>query len=130
MAGYTAGLTLDGTAVALTNNTYTLSNVMAMHSLAATFRQNTYAITATAGANGTISPASATVAYGGSQVFTVAPATGYTASLTLDGIAVALINNTYTLSNVMAVHTLAVTFSQNSYVVSHCQCQWNDQSGK
>ena len=117
-AGYTASLTLDGAAVTLTNNTYTLSNVTAIHTLAATFTQNTYPITATAGANGTISPASATVAYGSSQVFTVTPATGYTASLTVDGAAVTLTNNTYTLSNVMAAHTLAASFTQNTYVLT------------
>ena len=116
--GYTASLTLDGTAVALTNNTYTLSNVMAIHTLAASFSQNTYAITATAGANGTISPLNATVAYGGSQVFTLTPAAGYTASLTLDGAAVALTNNGYTLSNVMATHTLAAAFTKNSYAIT------------
>jgi|GEM_PF-1667973 len=117
-AGYTAQLTVDGSQVQLTNNTYVLTNVTAAHTLAASFSQITYALTASAGSNGGISPTSATVAYGGSQVFTVTPSAGYTALLTVDGSPVELTNNTYTLSNVTTTHTLAVTFSQNSYSIT------------
>ena len=104
--------------MALTNNTYTLSNVTAAHALAASFSLKTYVMNISAGGNGAISPLSATVAYGGSQVFTLTPATGYSASLTVDGTPVALTNNTYTLSNVTAVQTIAASFTQNTYAVT------------
>jgi len=114
-AGYTGHLTVDGASVQLLyNNTYTLGYVTAPHTLAATFTQNTYTVTATTSGNGTISPASVTVPYGGSQTFTLTPNTGYTASLTEDGASVALSNNTYTLSNVTAAHNLVATFTQNN----------------
>jgi len=116
--GYTAILKVDGSAVTLTNNTYTLSNVTATHALAASFSQNTYVITASAGSNGSITPTSSTVAYGGSQLFTLTPATGYSANLTLDGTPVTLANNSYTISNVTAPHTLAASFTQNTYSIT------------
>jgi len=116
--GYAASLTVDGTPVTLTGNSYTLSNVTAIHTLAASFTQETYAITAGAGSNGNISPASATVTYGGSQTFTLTPATGYTAYLTVDGSDVSLSDNSYTLNNVTATHTLTATFIQNTYAVT------------
>ncbi len=108
---YSAQLTVDGIVVTLTNNTFTLTNVTAAHTLAATFPAIPETITATAGSHGTISPSgSVIVNFGKNQTFTLTPDTGFTASLTVDGTAVTLTNNTYTLTNVTAAHTLAASF--------------------
>ena len=54
---------------------YTFTNVTADHTIAASFAIDTYTITASAGANGSISPSGAmTVNYGANQTFTITPA--------------------------------------------------------
>lgn len=107
-------VTVDGAAVSLTNNQYVFTNVKANHTIEVTFIKQgvTYTITPTAGANGTISPATVqTVAAGHDMTFTVAPATGYVVdTVTVDGAAATLTNNQYTFTNVSANHTIAVTF--------------------
>ena len=72
----------------------------------------TYTITATAGANGTISPLGATaVPATTNQVYTITPDAGYSVdTLTIDGIRFASAT-TYTFTSVIAAHTIAVTFS-------------------
>ena len=47
--------------------TYTFSNVAANHTIAATFAIDTFAVTASAGSNGTISPTAETVNHGTSR---------------------------------------------------------------
>lgn len=68
-------------------------------------------ITASAGANGTITPSgSVSVANGTSQSFTFAPATGFMlGTLTVDGVATTTVNP-FTFSNVTANHTIDITF--------------------
>ena len=56
---------------AVTAGSFTFSNVMANHTIAATFKVATFVITPTAGAGGTITPGTPqTVNYGGSATFT------------------------------------------------------------
>jgi hypothetical protein len=71
-----------------------------------------YTITASAGANGTISPTGSTsVSSGGSQTFTFTPDSGYeVASVTVDGSAVTTASS-YTFSNVTTNHSISVTFA-------------------
>jgi uncharacterized protein (TIGR02145 family) len=75
-----------------------------------------YTITASAGANGTISPSgSVSVTKGGSQTFTFAPNSGYVIDKVLvDGTsnASAVSAGSYTFSNVSANHTISVSFTQ------------------
>ena len=68
-----------------------------------------------AGTGGSISPAGATtVAYGGSQIFTIAPASGYTiADVLVDGVSVGAVSS-YTFTNVRTDHTIAATFAPAS----------------
>jgi hypothetical protein len=62
-------------------STYTFSSVAASHTISATFTLDVYTITATAGSNGTISPAGeTTVNKGGSQTYTITPNPGYMAA--------------------------------------------------
>jgi hypothetical protein len=77
--------------------------------ISATFTLNDYAITATAGANGTISP-SVSVKHGSYSVFTITPKTGYhVADILVDGISVGAVT-TFTFNNVTANHTIAASF--------------------
>ena len=58
---------------------YSFTNVTANHTIAASFAIDTYTITATAGANGSITPAVRNVTHGGTTTFTVTPDAGYVA---------------------------------------------------
>jgi hypothetical protein len=71
-----------------------------------------HTITATAGANGTISPGGAVeVVEGADQTFTFTPAQGYGVGVvTVDGVAQSGQPINYTFSNVTTAHTISVTF--------------------
>jgi hypothetical protein len=98
---------------------YTFTNVDANHNIAATFAINTYTITASAGANGAISPSGATaVDYGTSKTYTITPATGYhVASVLVDGASAGAITS-YTFTGVSATHTISATFAINTYTIT------------
>ncbi|MBU2539884.1 hypothetical protein KJ786_01885, partial [Patescibacteria group bacterium] len=70
-----------------------------------------YIITASAGANGSISPVgSASLTYGNNQTYTITPNTGYkVADVLVDGNSVGAVI-TYTFSNVYTGHTISATF--------------------
>ena len=115
-------VTVDGTAVPASalndDGTYTFANVSKSHTISVSFKPVvvppvTYTVTATAGANGTISPSGATsVTTGANQTFTVTPSAGYkVATVLVDGVAATLTNNAYTFTDVLAAHTIAVTFA-------------------
>ncbi|WP_257312721.1 PKD domain-containing protein [Geothrix fuzhouensis] len=74
-----------------------------------------YTLTASAGTGGTISPAgTVTIAKGGSQTFTITPATGYViSSLTVDGVNQGALGS-YTFSNVTASHTITAAFAASA----------------
>lgn len=110
-----ASVTIDGTAQTLAA-TYSFTNISASHTIAATFSQiQTYTITATSDANGTISPTGMVATNAGtSQTFTMTPAAGYQVNaVTVDGTSVGAVS-TYTFSNVSAAHTISVTYSQTT----------------
>ena len=68
-----ADVLVDGVSVGAVTS-YTFTNVTANHTIAASFAIDTYTITASAGANGTISPSGhVTVNYGANQTFTITP---------------------------------------------------------
>jgi uncharacterized repeat protein (TIGR02543 family) len=82
-------------------------------SVTAIFQILTYTVTASAGANGTVEPTSVVVNYDASQNFNADPNTGYEVDKwTLDGNDVQTGGNTYTLSNVTAVHAVGVMFRE------------------
>ncbi|MGD0552817.1 MAG: S8 family serine peptidase [Sedimentisphaerales bacterium] len=106
--------TVDGNSVQSGGTTYTLSNITATHTVHVTFKILTYTVTASAGANGSISPnGDITKDYGSSQQFTASPNIGYEVNeWTVDGNNVQTGGTTYTLSDITATHTVAVTFRQ------------------
>jgi hypothetical protein len=88
-------------------------------SVTATFGIQTFSVTGTAGANGSITPTIAVANYNGSQLFTATPDIGYEVNeWFVDGSGVHTGGNTYTLENVTAVHTVAVTFSKITFSIS------------
>jgi PKD repeat protein len=102
---------------------YTFSDVTASHSISATFVAISHTITASSGTGGTISPSgTTTVAYGGSQAYTITPASGYyISSILIDGSAYGSPSASaviYTFSSVTADHTIAVTFAANPAITS------------
>ena len=115
-AGYhIADVTINGTdnAAAIATGTYTATNMMADVAIVATF-SNTYTITPSAGAGGTISPSASQPVAGTDADFTLTPNAGYqVATLTVDGTPVAVATS-YTFSSVAADHTIAVTFVKPS----------------
>jgi|GEM_PF-1224812 len=76
---------------------------------------DTFTITATAGANGSISPSGAvTVNNGASQTFTITAGTGYDiADVLIDGASVGAVS-TYTFTNVTANHTISASFAESA----------------
>ncbi|MDD5527723.1 MAG: InlB B-repeat-containing protein [Patescibacteria group bacterium] len=74
---------------------------------------NTYTITASTGANGTVTPSGVTTKnYGDSQAYTIATSTaGYHISdILVDSVSVGTSSATYTFTNITANHTISATF--------------------
>jgi hypothetical protein len=111
---------VDGNVVDSNNTTYTLSNITANHTVNVTFRIKTFTITASADANGSISPSGTfNVNYNSSQQFTATPSTGYDVNTwSVDGSTVQSGGATYTLSNITANHTVAVTFKIKTFTIT------------
>ena len=97
---------------------YTISNIVVDHAVVATFAKNTYAINASAGTGGSITPTTTNAEYGASVTFTIIPDSGRTLSGLTDNVtAVTAVENprgtfSYTITNVSAAHTVQATFSQ------------------
>ncbi len=99
-------------------DSYTFSNVDTNHTIAASFQLKTYTLTASAGANGSISPAGATVInHGESQTYTFTPNSGYIVdSVKVDGSYVGS-STSYTVANVDSDHSISVTFKMPVYEI-------------
>jgi len=87
-------------------------------SSAANFTVDQWAITASAGTGGSISPSGTVlVTQGASQAFHIAPTAGYTLSgLAVDGGAVT-VDTVYTFTNVTAAHTIAASFTLQDFAL-------------
>jgi len=108
-----ADVLVDGVSAGVAT-AYTFTAVAADHTISATFAAAppvTFTINASAGANGTITPSGAVVvASGASQAFTMTPAVGFAiASVIIDGIPTGT-GPTATFDNVIANHTISVSF--------------------
>ncbi|MCX5814925.1 MAG: hypothetical protein NTX75_01605, partial [Proteobacteria bacterium] len=113
-----ADVLVDGVSVGAVS-AYTFSDVSATHTISATFTTATYTLTASSGANGSITPSGVTpLNYGASQAYTIIPATGYkVADVFVDGSSVGAVTS-YNFSNITANHTISVTFTEKTYVVA------------
>ena len=118
-AGYhISDVGVDGVSVGVTT-TYTFGNVTADHTLSAAFALNTYIITPTVGAGGSISPTTPqTVSHGDDITFTITSDTGYHVSdVTVDGGSVGAVS-AYTFTDVITHHTLSAAFALNTYIIT------------
>jgi len=115
---HVADVLVDGVSVGAVTS-YTFTNVLANHTIAASFAIDTYTITASAGANGSISPSGAvSVNATDSKTFTIAANTNYhVADVLVDGSSVGAVT-TYTFTNVLANHTIAASFAINTYTIA------------
>ncbi|HTX67822.1 MAG TPA: hypothetical protein VMH50_01565 [Thermoleophilia bacterium] len=115
---HVADVLVDGSSVGAVT-TYTFSNVAANHTISATFAIVTYTISASAGANGSISPDGDTsVDYGSDLLMTITPATGYhVADVLVDGSSVGAVTS-YTFTSVTANHTISATFAIDTFTIS------------
>ncbi|OGP75793.1 MAG: hypothetical protein A2W09_00650 [Deltaproteobacteria bacterium RBG_16_50_11] len=98
---------------------YTFNNVTADHTIDATFAIDTETITASAGANGSISPSGiVSVNCGSNQSFTITPNANYhVADVLVDGVSQGGINN-YQFNDVIADHTISVSFAIDTYTIT------------
>ncbi len=108
-------LVVDSVSIA-TSTSHTFTNITANHTIDATFSlipppPGTFAITATAGTGGSISPSGVTiVTQGNNQSYTITPNSGYRiATLTVDSVSIAT-STSYTFTNVQTNHTIDATF--------------------
>ncbi len=111
--GYHISYVVADTASVGKVTSYTFSEVKAPHSLRAGF-SNTYVISTSVVGNGTITPPSATVTFGGSQTFTITPGPGASiVNVRADTYSLGTISS-YTFSNVDSDHTLVAEFTQEN----------------
>src|SRR5438445_436450 len=98
---------------------YTFSDVIADHTIEATFELTTHTIAASAGANGSITPAgSVAVNDGDSQSFTITPAAHYhILDVKVDGESVGPAAS-YTFSNVTTDHMIEATFAITTHTIA------------
>ncbi len=89
------------------------------HTITRHFAIRTFTITPTAGANGSISPATAqTVNYGGSQTFNINPNTGYAiADVLVDGVSQGPIAS-YQFTNVTGNRTISASFVIRTFTIT------------
>lgn len=92
-------------------NPYTFTNVTTNHTITAVYTQDTYNITASTGANGSISPSgNTTVSCGSNQTYNITADSGYAvADVLVDGVSVGTVTS-YDFTNVTAAHTISVMF--------------------
>jgi hypothetical protein len=109
---------VDGASVGAVT-TYAFTDVASNHAISATFEANpSYSITASAGANGVVSPGTVTVLGGTSRKFTITPDTGYrVADVQVDGVSVGA-RTSYTFYNVQGGHTINASFTLNVYIIT------------
>ncbi len=96
----------------LNGNRYITGSVISACTISATFRLNSYPLSATAGPGGTISPASVEIRHGDSASFTLTPDTGYRID-SVTGCGGALNGNSYTTGSISGACTVSATFVRN-----------------
>jgi len=113
-------LLVDNTPVAFSNNSYTFSALKADHTIHVTFKPlPKYKIMATAGENGTISPAGENEYYSGQNAeYNFTPNPDYIVDVLLvDGEAVTFSNNSYTFTAIDNNHIIHVTFKPSNSII-------------
>jgi hypothetical protein len=107
-------------------SSFTFNNITSDHTIQAIFAINTFTVTASAGANGAVFPATQTVNYGSSTSVTITPNPNYHISVVTDnGIDVtsSVTDNldgtfTYAIANVMKDYAVNGAFAINTYTIT------------
>ncbi|MFT3910448.1 MAG: T9SS type A sorting domain-containing protein [Ferruginibacter sp.] len=109
---------VDGASVGAVG-TYTFSaSTGGSHTISASFVLRTYTITVNAGANGSITPGTASLNCGSNATYNITPAACYSiADVIVDGASQGAISS-YTFSNITANHTISATFTLISYTIT------------
>ena len=109
---------VDGSSVGAVT-TFNFPSVAANHTIAASFAINTFTITASVGAGGSITPSGAVVvSCGSNQSFTITPDAGHTiADVMVDGSSVGAVG-TFDFTNVTVAHTISATFAASSFTIT------------
>jgi subtilisin family serine protease len=112
---YILDVAVDNVSIGVVSS-YTFQDISANHTIRAAFREITgtsYSITASAGANGSISPTGTiTIAEGNSQTFAIAPNQGYEiADVAVNNVSVGPVSS-YTFNNITADHTIHAVFAE------------------
>src|SRR5439155_15539162 len=115
---HVADVLVDGSSVGAVTS-YTFTNVIANHTIAASFAVDVYTITASAGAHGSIAPSGAvSVNAGANETFTITPDANYhVADVLVDGVSVGAVTS-YTFTNVLANHTIDASFAVDVYTIT------------
>ncbi len=115
---HVADVLVDSSSVGAVSS-YTFTNVTADHTISASFAINTYTITASADANGTITPSGGvSVNCGSNQGFTITPNPCYqVANVLVDSVSVGAVSS-YTFTNVTAAHTISASFAGIPYTIT------------
>ncbi len=100
-------------------SSYTFTNVTSAHTLSATFKHITFNVSATSNSGGSITPPGITsVIYGTDQTYLITPDIGFRiADVIVNGQSVGSLDS-YTFSNVKAVHSISVNFTIITYTVN------------
>ncbi len=101
---------ISGCGGTLSGTTYTTGTISSNCTITVSFAISTYTVSASAGANGSISPASAVVAHGSTTSFTVTPDDGYKVA-SVSGCGGTLSGNTYTTGPITGDCTVSASFS-------------------
>ena len=114
---HVADVLVDGQSVGPVTS-YTFEQVNADHTITAAFATDTFTISAVAGAHGGITPATASVAAGGDQTFTITPDANYhVTDVLVDGQSVGPVSS-YTFNNVTAPHAIEALFQADVFTIS------------
>jgi uncharacterized repeat protein (TIGR02543 family) len=109
---------VDGVSVGAVSS-YTFTSVTTPHTIAVTFAIDTYTITSSTGANGTVSPLGpVSVDHGSDQLFTITPVAHYhVVDVRVDDVSVGVVAS-HTFTNVTAPHTITATFAIDTFTVT------------
>ncbi|HET8580125.1 MAG TPA: hypothetical protein VFL31_03925, partial [Nitrospiraceae bacterium] len=117
---YISSVLVDGVPVGVVTE-FTFTNINANHTISAFCEANpTLFITATAGPNGSISPAGISpVVSGGFLTYMITPNSGYhIANVLIDGVAVGPVT-TYSFVGITASHTISASFTQEYQIEAY-----------
>ncbi|MCH8538626.1 MAG: DUF1566 domain-containing protein [Alkalimonas sp.] len=108
---------VSGCGGSLSGTTYTTGAITSACSVSASFSQNSFTVTASAGEGGSISPETVTVAHGESSEFALTANEGYSIE-NVSGCGGSLSGTTYTTGAITSACSVSASFSLNSYTVT------------